>query len=285
MDNWTDFESLFRSIVGVTNIGNNQRVAFPKLHLKDAALQVFHTLDKNTRADLELAITALKNHFCNQNLKEVHHINLENMKLNHKTDSPEEFLIKLQNLAIKAYPTSVDEPVAPLNNTVANDQARVDRENRAKENRRNSSQMERERQIIRLSKRTMPNFIRLELLEETENAAIQELCTKARQKLILRELWPVDDWSRDGFKEMGTDNSEKFLAVVTKMTETQSSPENRINSWSGKNSQPQQGTSSQNTRQNFSNQQKWRGCSRGRFNEKRGNRGYYKNPRSNIYQK
>ena len=92
--------------------------------------------------------TALKNPFCDPKLKDVHQINLENMKLNHKTELPEEFLVKLQNLAIKAYPTSVDEPVAQLNNTVANDQARVDRENRAKRNRRNFSQMERERHII-----------------------------------------------------------------------------------------------------------------------------------------
>ena len=130
----------------------------------------------------------------------------------------------------------------------------------------------------------MPNLFRIELLEEPENATIQELCTEAKQKLISRELCPVDDWSTDGFKEMSTDNSGKFLAVVTKMAETQSSPENRINSWSEKNSQPQQGTSDQNTRQNFSNQQKWRGYSRGRFNKKRGNRGYYKNPGSNIHQ-
>ena len=97
MDNWTSFESLFGSIVDVTNIGNNQRVGFLKLHLKDAALQFFHTLDKNARADLELTITALKNLFCHPNLKEIHHINLENMKFKHKTESPDEFLVKFQN--------------------------------------------------------------------------------------------------------------------------------------------------------------------------------------------
>ena len=66
MDNWTDFASLFRSIVDVTSIGNNQRVGFLKLHLKDAALQFFHTLDKNTNSDLELTKTALKEPFLSQ---------------------------------------------------------------------------------------------------------------------------------------------------------------------------------------------------------------------------
>ena len=45
--------------------------------------------------------------------------------------------------------------------------------------------MERERHIIRLFEKAMSNFIRLKLLEEPEDATIQELCTKARQKLIL----------------------------------------------------------------------------------------------------
>ena len=75
----------------------------------------------------------------------------------------------------------------------------------------------------------MPNFIKLRLLEEPETATIEELCTKARQKLMLRELCPIDNWSRDGFNEISTDNSEKFLIVLTKITETQNSLENRSN--------------------------------------------------------
>ena len=69
----------------------------------------------------------------------------------------------------------------------------------------------------------MPNFITLKLLEEPENATIQDLCTKARQKLILGELCPVDDWSRDGFNEMNNDNTDKLLNVITKMSENQTS--------------------------------------------------------------
>ena len=119
--NWTYFESLFRSIVEVTGIATAQRVGFFKLYLKDSALHFFHTLDKNTRADLEKSITALKNHFCNPNLKEIHHINLQNMKFKHETESPEVFLVKPLNLASKAYPTPVDIPVAPVDGAVPND--------------------------------------------------------------------------------------------------------------------------------------------------------------------
>ena len=135
---------MFRSIVDVTGIQANHRVGFLKLHLKNSAFQFFQTLDANTRADLELTIAALKNHFCNPDLKEVHHINLENMKFNHKTESSEEFLLKLQNVALKAYPTPVDQPVAPVDGDVHGDQDQFDRETRENENRRNFNQMERE---------------------------------------------------------------------------------------------------------------------------------------------
>ena len=287
-DNWTGFESLFRSIVEVTGIADAQRVGFLELHLKDSALQFFHTLEQNTRAELELTITALKNHFCNPNLKEIHHINLENMKFNHKTESPEEFLVKLQNLALKAYPTPADLPVAPVDAHVAIDQDRFDRETRENKNRRNFSQMERERHIIRLFKKAMPMFIRLKLLEEPEDATIQELCTKARQKLILRELCPVDDWSRDGFNEMSSEKSEKFLTVLTKMSENQNSIENRIDALTQKLNSPQQNSS--NTYKD-NEKQTWRGNFRGRTYQNRGfsnNQGYqnrnYQNQGSNNYQ-
>ena len=91
-------------------------------------MQFFHTLDQNTRAYLEFTITALKNHFCNPNSKEMHQINLENMEFREETESPEELLVKLQNLALKAYPTPVDIPLAPVDGKVPNDQDRFDKE-------------------------------------------------------------------------------------------------------------------------------------------------------------
>ena len=133
-ENWTGFETLFRSLVDVANINADRRVDYLKLQLQDAALEFFHTLDDETRNDLDLTLTALKDHFCNPNLKEIHHISLENLKFNNKTGSPEEFVVKLQNLALKAYPPPVDLPVEPLNEEVENDQQRVDREHRANEN-------------------------------------------------------------------------------------------------------------------------------------------------------
>ena len=172
----------FVALVDVANINADRRVDNLKLQLQDAALQFFHTLDDETRNDLQLILTALKDPFCSPNLKEIHHINLGNFKLNNKTDSPEEFVVKLQNLALKAYPPPVDLPVEPLNEEVKNDQQRVDREHRANENRRNFATMERDRHVIRLFKKAMPNSIRLKLLEEPENDTIEELCTRKQDK-------------------------------------------------------------------------------------------------------
>ena len=105
-------------------------------------------------------------------------------------------------MALKEYSPPVNLPVEPLNEEVEKDQQRVDREHRENENRRNFATIERDRHVIRLFKKALPKFFRLKLLEEPENATNQALCTKARQKLILRELCLVDDWSRDGFNEM-----------------------------------------------------------------------------------
>ena len=169
-------------------------------------------------------------------------------------------MVKLQNLALKVFPIPVVIPVALVDGDVPNDPDRFYRETRENQNRRNFSQTERERHKIRLFKKAMPNFIRLKLLEEPEDATIQELCTNARQKLILRELCPVDDWSRDGFNEMSSENSEKFLTVLTKISENQNSLENRIDALTQKFNSQQQNSS--NTYKD-NEQQTWRGIFRG----------------------
>ena len=190
-------------------------------------------------------------------------------------------MVNLQNLALKAYRPPVDLPVEPLNEEVQNDQLTVDREDRENENRRNFATMERDRHVIRLLKKAMANFIRLKLLEKPENATIQDLCTKARQKMNLRELCPVDDWSRDGFNAMNNDNTEKFFNVITKMSENQNSLETKLNAPTEKFNTQQSRTSNSgpNYRHNYQNQRgrdKYRVRYNNRGNNYRGNnRGRY----------
>ena len=101
---WRDFESQLRSIIQVAS-------DYLKLHLKDNALQYFHTLDADTRGNLNRCLNALKTHFCNPTYKELDIIQLEHMKYNHKTENLEAFLVKLQNLANSAYPDAEALPV------------------------------------------------------------------------------------------------------------------------------------------------------------------------------
>ena len=77
--------------------------------------------------------------------------------------------MRLQNLALKAYSTPVDLPVVAVDGTVAFDQDRFDRETTENENRWNFAQLERDRHIIRVFKKALPNFIRLTLRKEPEN--------------------------------------------------------------------------------------------------------------------
>ena len=152
--------------------------------------------------------------------------------------------------------------------------------------------MERNRHVLRLFKKAMPKFIRLKLLEETENATTQDLCTEARQKLILRELCPVDDGSRYGLNEMNNDNMGHFLNVIKQMSENQTSFETKLDALTEKlNTQKSPSNSRTNDQNNYQKQRgrdnyrgrynnrgtTCRGNSRGRFgNNKRGNiRGRY----------
>ena len=121
--------------------------------------------------------------FCNPNLKEIHHINLENKKFNHKTESSEELLVKLRNLTMKTWPPPVDQPVAMVYGTVVSEQDRFDRETRQNDNRRIFAQLQREKHIIRLFRKAIPVFIRS--WEQPKTAAILELWTNATQKLFL----------------------------------------------------------------------------------------------------
>ena len=193
---------------------------------------------------------------------------MENLKINNRTDSLEEFVKKLQNLALKADSPPIDLPVEPHNEEVENDQERFDREHRENEKRRNFATMERDRHVIRLYRKAMPFFIKVKLREEPENATIQDLGTKARQKLTLRKLCIVDDWLHDGFNEMNNDNTEKFLNVIPKISENQTSLETNLNALSEKFNTQQSPSNSGTNDQNIYQNQRGRGNYRGRYNNR-----------------
>ena len=114
-ETWPDFESLLRSLVNVGNIAAANQPQFIQLHLLDQALQFFRTLPQATRDNFELSITALRNHHCNPNLSKLHKLQLQNLKFDHKTGSPEDFLVQVQIKATQAYPDPVFALIHPAN--------------------------------------------------------------------------------------------------------------------------------------------------------------------------
>ena len=92
-ENFREFEQLLRGIIGVAAVPGAQQPNFLQLHLRDAALRFFLTLPAATRANVENCLDALRIHFCNVQLQEVHLLKLEQQKFDPKNDTSENFLV------------------------------------------------------------------------------------------------------------------------------------------------------------------------------------------------
>ena len=225
-ENWNDFEALLRSTIEVAGVQNARRPGFLKLHLEGPALQYFQTLDNATQTNLDNALTALRNHYCNPQLTELHKIKFENLQFNLKTVSPEDFLVKLQTVAQLAYPQPAAAVIAP--SAGGGDQARFDTETRDELERQRTATNERERLVKRHFIGNMPNWIKVKLLDQPENATVQELCTLARKRLIINELCPTDDITRDAFSSVQPHVSDNLVNALAKLTESQNTMQSQI---------------------------------------------------------
>ena len=72
-----------------------QRANFLQLHLRDDALRFYQTLPAAIRGNVPNSLTALREHFCNPHLQEVHVLKLEQLKFDPRKDSPENYLVNL----------------------------------------------------------------------------------------------------------------------------------------------------------------------------------------------
>ena len=228
-ENWHNFETLLRSTVVVADVPNARRPGFLKLHLEGPALQFFQTLDAAVQGHFENAITALRNHYCNPQLVELHKIKFENLKFDIKTTTPEDYLVKVLTVASQAYPQPAAAVIAPVG-AAPGDQARFDTETRDELERQWNATSERERLVKRHFIKSMPNWIKIKLLDQPEAATVQDLCTLARKRLIVNELCPTDDYTRDAFSEL--QHSDKLENALIKLTETQTSLQTQISSLS-----------------------------------------------------
>ena len=103
--NFRQFEHLFRGFIGVAAISNNQQSNFLQLHLRDAALRYFQTLPEANKNDLELSLTALRDHFANQDPQEVHVLKLEQLRFD-QNRQPRKFPSELTNKGSACLPNA-----------------------------------------------------------------------------------------------------------------------------------------------------------------------------------
>ena len=116
----------------------------------------------------------------------------------------------------------------------------------------------------------LPNFIKTKLLDQNEAATVQDLCAMARRQMVLFELSPSDDWSRDAFNEVSSSLSEIMVGALTKLTQQQEDLKQQQNDLSNRIGllNDNQTTIQNYTRKN--QQQYYRGNNR--FNNPRKNR-------------
>ena len=232
-ENFRQFEQLFRGFVGVAAIPNNQRANFLQLHLRGPALRFFQTLPEATRNDVDLSFIALRNHFCNVQLQEVHVLNLEKLRFDPKIDTPENFLVTIQTKAIRAYPTPVLPAVAPIDPGAADaaaEQTRFDSETTQRAERLQASEDFKNAQVKRIFQKAMPGWLRSKLMEQPPNATVQELCTLARQQMTIRDLCRKEDYPEDGFNEVSNTISDNLINALSKLNANQESMEKRLQS-------------------------------------------------------
>ena len=278
-ENFREFEQLLRSILAVAAIPANQQANFLQLHLRDAALRYFLTLPDATRQDLTLYLNALKDHFCNPQLQELHVLKLENLKFDPKTDNPENFLVTLQTKALKAYPDPDPPAVAPINGAAvdaAAEQTRFDSETARRAEIIRSAQEARAIQIKRQFIKNMPGWLRAKLLEQPETTSVEDLCIFARKQLSIYNLCKMEDSPMDAFSEMGPTVTDTLVNALTKLSHSQEAMDNRLNEMSKKMEEQTNNITTKLQQTQKNQQQSQRGFNNYRGQNYRGNRGNFR---------
>ena len=233
-EDFSEFEQLFQGYIEVATIPNAQQANFLQLHLRDNALRFYQTLGPATRANVPASLIALRDHFCNPQLQEVHVLKLEQLRFNPKTDTPENFLVNLTKKAQRAYPTPDLPAVAPIDGTLNGaaldaDTARFHRETAQRQERIDAVNDNRNEQLKRLFIKGMPGWLRSKLMEQPSATTVQELCNLTKKQITIREICRKDDYPEDGFNEINDKVSENLISAITKLSTNQEKMEKQLN--------------------------------------------------------
>ena len=102
-ENFDEFENLLRAAIVVGQIDGANQPAFLKLNLSGGALRFYTGLPNATQANLENALTALRDRYNQTANSEFHRIRFNERKFDSTKESPEDYIVDLQKLALKAF--------------------------------------------------------------------------------------------------------------------------------------------------------------------------------------
>ena len=160
---------------------------FLQLHLKRDALRFFLTIPEATRLVFADMITALRTRFTQDDVREIRTIKLENQKFNPKSDTVQNFLVKLRTEANRAYPVPVIRvlPAGAGDSKTHMFSLETAARGSALEIVKILSVNCKNEQIKRFFIKSVPNWLKPKLLERTETDTIDQLCTLASQYNLL----------------------------------------------------------------------------------------------------
>ena len=240
-EDFNQFEELLRGTIGVTGIAGPQQANFLHLHLKDDALSFFQQLPVAVRTDLDQSLAALRTRFI-KNMQQIHVLKLENQKFDTKTDTPENFLVQLQALAKKVYPTPVIPTVAPIDVHAADAAAEAARfATKTATNVTTLAEAEtfKNNQIHRVFIKAMPGWLRSKSMERPAIDTIHDLCTFASRQITIRDMCRKDDYAEDGFNQIENPVSDTLITVLSKISQTRETLQQKITDMSNNaNKQP-----------------------------------------------
>ena len=197
-------------------------------------------------------------------------------------------MVKFQNLALHAFSDPIPLPVTPVGKTDAAENAREAEENQANRDRQRFDEQERTGYVMRLFKKGMPKYIRAKLLEkEDSKTSVQDLCTIARQPLILRELYPADEFSGiNAIESESIPQLDRLIAVMAEWSKQKSELDSKVDELTkqkkeqnetfknqrdtSKNSQQDSNQNNRRNNRRGNNKGGYRGRNRGYYNKKSG---------------
>ena len=151
---------------------------------------------------------------------------LENQKINPKTDTVKNFLVKLRTEEIKAYPAP--EIVVPPAGAGDQEARRFERETAARESALEMSENRKIKQIKRFFIKSIPNWLKPKLLEKPDTDTIDQLCTLASQQIAILEMCNREVCFDDGFNEITESNTDKMLKAITVISFNQKELEQKV---------------------------------------------------------